>query len=218
MKTLIVALIFFGFELSSLSSAQNARAQESTFFKSSWNIGFNAGLNWHIAEGNFPNNDHMIFLSPEKNAGVMLNATVGYDLSSVVSLRARLGFVEHNWPDIRYSSNSLPVKIVKYNSENISVDFVVNINQWLDGDNARRKFEISTFAGIGLEHRDKASFNNEWYGAICRVGGQGSVKISSKIDFVIIFEVNMVGDNYNEYVRSFPLEGYPALTFGLNFK
>ena len=207
-KTIILILI--------LNHIINANSQSyritSTLFKPGWYVGVNGGLNMYIAEGNefwYPNKPYIF--SIKDNGGFVAHAVVGYEFTPLWGLRGSVGYLQHNWPDIRIN------QIIPFNAENLTGDVTLNLSNWWWKSNPRRLVSLTAFGGIGLAHREKANFPNDFYAGILRGGIQGDFHLSRTMDVNLSAEGNFVDDNYNNYVAHTPFEMYAVLTFGVTY-
>lgn len=217
MKSLSLTILHIGI-LCMLPMHASGLEPAADTFRPGWYAGINAGLNWHIAEGNFPTEKHLVFFSFKTNSGPVYRVQVGYNFTPVVGVRGMAGIVQHNWPKIHDNDRTKIYTLVSYQSQNLNIDLMVNLVNWWVGYNPHYIFDISAFVGTGLDHREKAGFSSDWLGMVYRGGIQGNFHVSRHIDLVIAAEVNLVSDNYNEIIASSAFEAFPALTIGFIIK
>jgi OmpA-OmpF porin, OOP family len=220
MKKIIVtaAWLVMGFALS--LNAQEQKKPVANTFKPGWFIGANVGINTFLGEGNnfvTPNNLH--YFSLIKNSSFLGRAELGYDFTSVVGVRGFLGFVNTSWPDMRLAQNtdgSYPA--VKFGSENLTADLMINLSNWWAGYNPDRKIDISVFAGGGAGYlNNNVKYSN--FAAIGRGGIQGDYHLSPVLDLNLIAEGNIASDNYNDLIVSpLPFDLFSAVTVGLTYR
>ncbi len=204
-----------------LSFAQEQKKPANDSFKPGWFIGANLGVNTFYGEGNnfiTPNNPH--YFSVIKNSSFLGRAELGYKFTPVIGLRGFLGYMQTNWPDIRLTQNtdgSYPA--VKFGSEKLTADLMVNLSNWWAGYNPERKVDISVFAGGGAAYLNNNTLTGSNFAAIGRGGIQGDYHLSPVLDLNLIAEANIAGDNYNDYIiNPLPYDAFSAITVGVTYR
>ena len=198
--------------------SQQVNNPTTAAFRPGWYIGANGGVNVYVAEGNNflnPNKDY--YFSLNDNLGSMGRIVVGYDFTPVFGVRGLLGSAFHYWPDIRFKNPNGSYKIEAFGAQNLTGDLMLNISNWWGGYNPTRLINVSLFAGGGFVHRDKSNFSNDWITASGRGGMQADFRLSHALDLNLIAEVNVLGDNYNDYITSLPIDIYGGVTVGFTY-
>jgi len=191
---------------------QRSAAHNNSSFQPGWYVGGNLGLNWFIGEGNVTFVNSKNYFSLTKNSGFIGRAEVGYDFCPIFGVRGMAGYTYHNWPDIRYNKAT-----TSFGAEQLTVDLTVNLSNWWAGYKPNRKIDFYAFAGLGLAHRDKASFSSDYYSALVRGGLQGKLHLSPVVDLNVMAEGNFAGDKYNGDKDGFPFDIYTAFTVGITY-
>jgi outer membrane protein OmpA-like peptidoglycan-associated protein len=126
--------------------------------------------------------------------------------------------MQTNWTDTRLTQNadgSYPA--VKFGSEKLTADFMVNLSNWWADYNPERKVDFSAFAGGGVAYLNNNVLENN-LAAIGRVGLQGDYHLSQVLDLNLIAEANIAGDNYNDYIiNPLPFDAFSAITVGVTY-
>lgn len=199
-------------------SAQEPTNDDTKLFRPNWYVGANGGINAIFAEGNvfFDNSIPHIF-SFGGNCGSIGRAEVGFNLTPVIGLRGFVGFGQHNWANIELPNGDGTYKIQSFGSEHVTLDVMINLNNWWGGYKPDRTLNFSIFGGGGFIHRDKANFVAD-YGSLCvRAGAQASLRLNRDIDLNLNGEGNMLGDKFNGVVLTFPYDVYLAATVGFTY-
>lgn len=216
MKKYIVIILYIGFVFSAHS--QDVLKTNTDTFRPGLNIGVNGGFNLYLAEGNnFLNPKQGSYFSLLDNSGSIGRFSLGYNFTRTIGVRAMLGFAQHYWPDVLRTNPDGSFIVESFGSQNLTADVMVNLSNWWDGYNSKRLTDVSVFAGGGVGHRDKANFTGDWITGIGRGGIQGDIRLTDKLDLNLIAELNFVGDNYNDYNISVPVDMYSAVTVGLTY-
>jgi hypothetical protein len=219
MRNLIVTAVFLAMGITFSLTAQE-KTKTANAFKPGWYLGGNIGINTFVAEGNnfiTPNNAHYFNLID--NSSYLGRFELGYKFTPVIGLRGMLGYQHTNWPDTRLTQNadgSYPA--VKFGSENLTADLLVNLSNWFAGYNPARKTDISAFVGAGGAYlnNNKIYSSFDWIG---RGGLQADYHLTDRLNLNVIAELNIVGDNYNDYIiNPLPVDIYSAITVGLAYK
>jgi len=198
--------------------SQRYKKSNVNTFQEGWYVGGNCGLNFFIAEGtNFINTKKFLTFSLKDNGGFMGRVELGYNFTDVLGVRGFLGRFNHSWPDPRYKKTNGVYRIVSFGSEDLTVDLMVNMSNLLGNPNPKRLVSVSAFGGVGLANRDKANFPSNMMAGILRVGMQGTYHYTRDVDLNLIADANFVGDNFNGYVITFPIDFYPAVSVGITY-
>ena len=217
MKKFIVTLIYLGFVFN--ANSQQVIKTATDPFRPGWNIGVNGGFNLYFAEGNnFLNPNQGSYFSLPDNSGLIGRLSLGYNFTRTIGLRGMVGFAQHYWPDVLRTNPDGSFIVESFGSQNLTADVMVNLSNWWDGYNPKRLIDVSIFAGGGVGHRNKANFTTDWITGIGRVGIQGDIRLTDRLDLNLLGELNLVGDNYNDYVVSVPVDIYSAVTVGLTYR
>ena len=217
MKKFIVTLIYLGFVF--IANSQQVIKTATDPFRPGWNIGVNGGFNLYFAEGNnFLNPNQGSYFSLPDNSGLIGRLSLGYNFTRTIGLRGMVGFAQHYWPDVLRTNPDGSFIVESFGSQNLTADVMVNLSNWWDGYNPKRLIDVSIFAGGGVGHRNKANFTTDWITGIGRVGIQGDIRLTDRLDLNLLGELNLVGDNYNDYVVSVPVDIYSAVTVGLTYR
>ena len=202
MKNFTLIILFLG-----ISFAASSQYKRKTVFHPEWYVSTSLGTNLYIAEGF---GDYTI----QQALGLVGRASIGYNFTPIVGIRGTVGFNSNSWPD-KNNSN----EIIKFNAENLSSDITINLVNWLNGYNYRRKFDLSIFGGVGVGHRDKAMFLADYFTQILRGGIQVDYSLSPILKLNFIGDINFVNDNYNGYIGTkVPFDMYPVLSVGLTYR
>lgn len=213
MKKFILTIMLMGFVF--IANSQQVLKTNTEPFRPGWNIGVNGGINFYMAEGNnFLNPNQGSYFSLKDNTGLIGRLSLGYDFTKVIGLRGFVGLAGHVWPDILFD----PPLIQRFNAQNATIDLMVNLSNMWDGYDPNRLIDISAFGGVGVAHRNISNFSTEIYSPIGRVGFQGDIRLTNKLDLNVIAETNFVSDNYNDYIVSVPFDIYTAVTVGLTYR
>lgn len=200
------------------ATSQQVLKTNTDTFRPGLNIGVNGGFNHYLAEGNnFLNPNQGSYFSLLDNSGSIGRFALGYNFTRTIGIRAMVGFAQHYWPDILRTNPDGSFIVESFGSQNLTADVMVNLSNWWDGYNAKRFIDVSIFAGGGVGHRDKANFTSDWVSGLGRAGMQGDFRITDRLDLNLIGELNFVGDNYNDYIVSVPIDIYSAVTIGLTY-
>ncbi len=192
--------------------SQKVKQTNSDDFTPGWYAGINSGINLYIAEGNeFWNSHEGYIFSLKENGGFAGQAVMGYDLTPLWGFRGAIGFFQHRWPDILIN------KVIPFKAENLTGDVTLNLSNWWWRYNSNRVANLSVFGGLGLAHREKASFPNDMYAVVVRGGIQGDFRLTSTVDINLIAEGNFIDDNYNNYVTHNPFEMYAIFMLGVTY-
>lgn len=217
MKKFIVTLMYLGFVF--VANSQQVLKTTTDPFRPGWNIGVNGGFNLYFAEGNnFLNPNQGSYFSLPDNSGLMGRFALGYNFTPTIGLRGMLGFSQHYWPDVLVTNLDGSYLVRSFGAQNLTADVMVNLSNWWDGYNPKRLIDVSIFAGGGVGYRNKANFTSDWITGIGRVGIQGDIRLTDRLDLNLLGELNFVGDNYNDYVVSVPVDIYSAVTVGLTYR
>jgi len=202
MRNIILVILFL--EISLTTSAQYKR---KTIYHPEWYVSTSVGSNLYIAEG-FSN------YSMQKALGMVGRTSIGYNFTPIIGVRGSVGFNTHCWPD---KNNTNDIK--KFYAENLSSDITINLVNWLNGYNYRRKWDLSIFGGAGIGHREKAVFIADYFTYILRGGVQVDYSLSSVLKLNFNGDINFVNDNYNEYIGTkVPFDMYAVLSVGLIYR
>lgn len=220
MKRIIVTAVWLVIGLALSLNAQEQEKPASQTFKPGWFIGANLGVNTFFGEGNnfiTPNNPH--YFSLIKNSNFLGRAELGYKFTPVIGLRGFLGYMQTSWTDTRLTQNadgSYPA--VKFGSEKLTADLMVNLSNWWAGYNPERKVDISVFAGGGAAYLNNNTAPLSNFAAIGRGGIQGDYHLSPVLDLNLIAEANIASDNYNNYIiNPLPFDAFSAVTVGVTY-
>lgn len=212
MKRIIVIIMYFGFVL--MANSQQDLKTDTQPFHPGWNVGVHGGFNFYLAEGNnFLNPYQGSYFDVKDNIGLLGRLSLGYNFTKVVGVRGFVGLAGHSWPDILFD----PPLVQKFNSQNATLDLIVNLSNWWFGYDQNRLIDFSMFAGGGVAQRNKAAFTSNIISGIARVGFQGDIRLAQRVDLNLIAESNFISDNYNDYIIEFPLDNYLAFTVGLTY-
>lgn len=216
MKKFILTIIYLVFIV--FAHSQQVIKTNTDPFRPGWNIGVNGGFNLYLAEGNnFLNPNQGSYFSIFDNSGSIGRFSAGYNFTRTIGLRGMVGFAQHYWPDVLRTNPDGSYIVESFGSQNLTADVMVNLSNWWDGYNPKRLIDVSLFAGGGVGHRDKANFTSDWITWIGRGGIQGDIRLTDKLDLNLIGELNFVGDNYNDYITSFPIDIYSTVAVGLTY-
>lgn len=219
MKKLIFITLCIGISL--ITSSQKVINTKGGPFTPGWYIGANGGMNIFMGEGNnflnpmLGNNKPFVF-DLTHNTSFEGRAEVGYDFTPVIGVRGFLGYIGIQWPNASIKKED----IYNFSSENLTVDFLVNLTNWSKGYNPNRKIDFSAFAGLGMGYRNSNFFDNlSPLSALLRAGFQSDYHITPDVALNLIFEGNIVTDNYNDLALTpLPFDAFAALTIGLTYK
>lgn len=221
MKKIIVTAVWLVMGFALVLNAQEQKKPVTNIFNPGWYIGANLGVNTFYAEGNnfiTPNNPH--YFSVIKNSNFLGRAELGYKFTPVVGLRGFLGYMQTSWPDTRLTQNadgSYPA--VKFGSEKLTADFMVNLSNWWAGYNPVRKVDVSVFAGGGVAYLNNNKVLDSNFAGIGRAGIQGDYHLSPVLDLNLIADVNVASDNYNDYIiNPLPFDAFTAITVGVSYR
>lgn len=218
-KNLYQALLFMllgSFTLNAQTASTTSSVKSP--FQPGWYVGANGGWNLYLAEGNnFFDKNKPSYVSLKDNSGFLGRLALGYNFTPTIGLRGMMGYSYHYWPDTRFKNPDGSYVVDSWGAENLTADLMVNLSNWWGGYNPKRLLDISLYAGPGFAHRDKANFPSDFYTLIGRGGVEGDFRLTSRLDLNLMAELNAVGDNYNNYVVTFPLDVYGAITVGLTY-
>jgi len=219
MKRIILVSLFL--TLISLANAQRLD-DGSTYtvpFRPYWVAGINGGLSLYLAEGNvFTYSKIPHIFSLRDNGGSTERVELGYHFTPIFGVRGFLSITQHHWADIRYTTPDGLHLLNAFGSESLTADLMINLSNWWRGFNPNRLFNLSVFAGTGVVHRDKADFSTDNYSLCLRGGLQGDFRINENLKLNLIADGNIVNDNFNAYVVTFPVEIFTAFTVGLSYR
>lgn len=213
MKKVLLTLAISLFVLQ--MSAQLRSAYSTARFYKGWFVGLNAGQTLFLAEGN-TFNETSVF-SFKQNGGYAIRAEIGYNFTPIFSLRGMIANNHYNWPDTRFPDGFDSFKNVSFQSENITLDGMIDLKRMVNKYDYRQNFKIYAFAGIGVAYRNKGNFSTDLISPLVRGGLQASVKLGSDLDLNLIADGNFVADSFNDYKITFPFDMYSSLTLGLTY-
>ena len=216
MKKLVFTVAILAFI--SLTNVATAQKSKTNMFLPGWYVGANMGYSVYMAEGNaFFDPSVISNFSLAKNGGFIQRIELGYNYTPVIGVRGFFSIINHNWPDTRQVLPDGSFKTISFGSEGLSADLMVNLTNWWSAYRPNRPFCMTAFGGLGLVHRDKASFSSDLFTLALRGGLQANFQLSRQLDFNTILEANIVGDKFNDYKVTFPYEFYSSLTVGLTY-
>ena len=207
--------IMFTFCILFSSVLTSAQTVDNESLYPEWYVGGNLGVSWLMAEGNdiFSNVPDSRF-SLSENGGFMLRAEIGYNISPIWGVRSFIGYTRNHWPNVLY----LDRPIVSFGSEYVTGDLMLNISNLVSGQNLVRTFDFLAFAGTGVLFRNKITENGAGYmSLIGRVGGQGNFMLNQFIDLKAIFDLNFVGDKYNDLKTGRRVDILPTFSLGIAY-
>lgn len=184
-------------------------------FYPGWYVGGNMGTNWLPGERNDLNsNGAESRNSLSKNAGSMFRAEIGYNYSPVWGIRGFAGFTQNHWPEASLSDK----EVVSFGSKYVTGDVMMNISNYIDGQNLVRSFDFLAFAGTGFHFRNRMTRNGAGLlSLVGRLGAQTNFILNEYMDLKAIFELNIVDDNYNGFEVGSKLDLMPALSVGIAY-
>lgn len=184
-------------------------------FYPGWYVGGNLGTSWLAGEriDNFSNNPDSRY-SLGRNSGSMFRAEIGYNYSPVWGIRGFAGFTQNHWPEATLYYK----EVISFASKYVTGDVMMNISNYLEGQNLARSFDFLAFAGTGIHYRNKISENDSGLlTLIGRLGAQTNFMMNEYMDLKAIFDLNIVGDRYNGFQAGCKLDLVPSLTVGLTY-
>jgi hypothetical protein len=186
--------------------AQETKAKYTKIFKPNMYIGANVGINLMLSE----HFREYLPAQPTNAMGYIGQASAGYNFTSVIGARGAIGLSNHRWP------NKFNNRIFKFDTRNVVLDITYNMSNHFAGYNLLRPIDISIFAGAGYSQRILAG--NPFYETyIARGGIQADYRLTHFIDLKLIGDINMVSDDFNDYVEGTPFDLYPALSVGFTY-
>lgn len=202
-----------------VAGAQRTGNTPTYAFTPGWYFGAHWGANIYLAEGNnFLNPKQAYYFALKDNTGFMGRVGLGYDFSPVFGVRGMLGSTFHYWPDIRFRNPDGSYRIVSFGAQNFTGDAMFNMSNLFGGYNPNRLVDLSLYAGAGLVHRDKSNFSDDIYTASGRGGLQADFRLARELDLNVMIEGTILGDNYNDYITSYPLDIYGSVSLGITYR
>lgn len=188
------------------SGITNAQYFKKTCFYPELSVGVQGGLNYFLGE----HAKEAFSLSPFGGVGYTGRFSIGYSISPVFGFRGMVGFNYHNWLDYRinFSPN-------RFSTETFTADLLVNLSN-LKEQNPYRLYDFFLFAGGGMAYIS----NNQQYSTFCLLGRGGvelAYKLSPMVYLNVTGELNITGDNYNDYIDGIPVDVIPALLVGISY-
>ena len=208
-KIVFIVSILFSTLLVSAQTAGNDG------FYPGWYVGGNLGTSWLAGEriDNFSNNPDSRY-SLGRNSGSMFRAEIGYNYSPVWGIRGFAGFTQNHWPEATLYYK----EVISFASKYVTGDVMMNISNYLEGQNLARSFDFLAFAGTGFHFRNRMTRNGAGlFSMIGRLGAQTNFILNEYVDLKAIFELNIVDDNYNGFEMGSKLDIMPALSVGLTY-
>ncbi len=183
-------------------------------FYPGWYVGFNTGTSWLGGENSNVLYNYESRNSLARNSGSMLRAEVGYNYTPVWGIRGFAGFTQNHWPEATLSDK----EVVSFGSKYITGDVVMNISNYLDGQNLVRSFDFLAFAGTGIHYRNKITANGAGLMSLAgRLGVQANFMVNEFMDLKAVFDLNIVSDRYNGFEAGSKLDLMPALSVGVAY-
>ena len=202
LKNIILSSLALAASLS--ATAQNAKTEY--VFNPHWYVQGQVGGQYTLGEGSFGD-----LFSPN------VQVSAGYNLTEVLGFRAGVNAWQSKgaWDGMGKSQDY----DWKYSYVAPNVDVVANLSHLIGGYNPERLFNVSVFAGIGMNiafHNDEAnevngllqagesdyqSLRNLWDGTKVRFQGRfgaiGDFRINDKFSVGLELQANILNDNYN---------------------
>jgi hypothetical protein len=206
MKIFSITILLFVF-----SFTASAQYKIKKVYHPEWYVSANTGINYLMAEGF----NEYLKTSPTKAIGFLSHTSIGYNFTAIWGVRGDIGFSTHTWPE-NSKNNNIATNIM---AENMTANVTANMINWLSGYDSNRMYDVSLFGGLGVSYRNKGVFNNALISYIGRVGAQADYRITRELSLNLLAEVNLVDDNYNEYIGTkLPFDFYPALSIGFSYR
>lgn len=202
MKKIVLVITI---SLISLTLVAQQRRVSAYIFQPEWYAGGQIGTNLIVAE-NFPN------YSLQNSLGIQGRFLLGYNFSPVFGVRSGLSLNSHNW-----AGPSLNSPKVSFGSQAANLDLVLNVTNSFFGYDLYYRTDFSLFAGGGVIHRNKADFAADYFSYLLRGGAQLDYSISQFWDVNFLTELNVTGDEFNDYLGGSKFEIVPAFMIGLTY-
>lgn len=218
MKRIFISIFTFLLLFQANAQERSLRTVYTPFHQSMY-VGFNGGLNLFIGEGNnFLQNEKLHIFSLNGNGGFIGRMELGYEITPLWTVRGFVGIAQHNWADTRLPNGDGTYKVHSFGSEQLTADLLFNLtNAWM-GYHPDRLLDFSIFGGTGLVMRNKSGFSSSYFSLSARGGAQLDIKLRPDLSLNIIGEANLLGDRFNDYKVTFPIDITAAISVGVSYR
>lgn len=206
-RILILVIIVSG--LSFVANGQRVRKGFNYYFEPGWYVGPHAGVNWFMAEGI---QNYVL----DRSVGIAAGGMLGYNFTPVLGLRGTFKYARHHWPDTKPGSGNRADFVYKFGAQAVTGDVVINLMNLMQNYNYTHISDLYVFAGAGIERREQGDFTSGKTTPLAHGGLQLDVRVGPRTNINLIAEGNILaGDDYNDYVISFPFDMYTSFMVGI---
>jgi len=176
-----------------------------------WYVGVNGGANYLLAESS----SIYTKAQPFDAVGYSVRFEVGYNFNPVLGLRGMISENVHRWPDDRLENPDRTFKVSGLTSQTVTMDATVNLLKL--GKLPKQTFvDFIAFGGLGAAYLGNNVLNSR-FSPVFRFGLQGNYKLTPVLDLNLMGEVNILGDNYNDYIGGKSFDAFPAICVGVSY-
>jgi len=205
-RKFFLAILWLGFTVS-LQAQHNGLVSNNA----DWYVGVNGGANYLLAESS----SIYTKAQPLDAVGYSVRFEVGYNFSQALGVRGMISENVHRWPDDRRLNSDRTFKLSGVTSQTFTIDATVNLLK-LGQLPKQTLVDFIAFGGLGVAYLGQNKINSQ-FSPVFRVGLQGNYKLTLVLDLNLMGEMNIVGDNYNDYIGGKSFDAFPTLCVGVSY-